>query len=112
MVDIKFFSNLDGKDWNDSAKYLANAGVGTKTVTYKVQPGEYGVFSDPYNTKKGIKNVESQNVPAELEITFPSVQPPVSYVMPTTKVADRMVPSEATTCRPIIEAAVTRGVKK
>ncbi len=111
LVDIKFFSNLDGRDWNDSAKYLANAGVGTKSVTYKVKPGKYGVFTDPYNTKKGITNAESQNVPAEVEITFPSVQPPVSYVMPTTKVAARMVPSEATTCRPVIEATQIKGKK-
>lgn len=108
LVDIKFFSNLDGKDWNDSAKYLANAGVGTKSVNYKVQPGKYGVFTDPYNTKNGKTNAESQNVPAELEITFPSVEPPVTYVIPTTKVAGRMVPSEATTCRPVIQASLMK----
>ena len=29
----------DGRDWNDGGKYLANAGVGTPTVTYTMQPG-------------------------------------------------------------------------
>lgn len=108
LVDIKFFSNLDGRDWNDPAKYLANAGVGTKSVTYKMQPGKYGTFTDPYNTKNGFKNTDSQDVPAELEITFPSVQPPVSYVIPATRVADRMIPSADTTCRPVIQASLMK----
>jgi hypothetical protein len=50
-------------------------------------------------------------VPAELEITFPSVEPTVTYVIPTTKVAGRMVPSEATTCRPVIQASLMKGMK-
>jgi hypothetical protein len=108
LVDIKFFSNLDGRDWNDPDKYLANAGVGTKSVTYKIQPGTYGTFTDPYNTKKGIKNSDSQEVPAELDITFPSVQPPVDYYIPASKVAGRMVPSAESTCRPVIQASLTK----
>jgi len=38
LVDIKFFANLDGKDWNDPNKYLANSGHGSKEVVYKVEP--------------------------------------------------------------------------
>lgn len=101
LVDIKFFSNLDGRDWNEADKYLANAGLGTKSVTYSIQPGKYGTFTDAYNTKKGVINSDSQEVPEKLEIIFPSVQPPVDYYIPESKVAGRMVPSEATTCRPI-----------
>jgi hypothetical protein len=108
LVDIKFFSNLDGKDWNDPGKYLANSGVGTQNVTYKMQPGHYGDFTDPYNTTNGNKNAESQDVPAELEIKFPSVEEPVSYVIPATKVADRIIPSMDTTCRPVIQASLMK----
>lgn len=113
LVDIKFFSNLDGRDWNDPSKYLANAGVDSKTVTYKMQPGKYGVFTDPYNTNRGVKNAESQEVPAELTVTYPSVNPPVSYVKPPKlELADRMVPSEATTCRPVHQASNEKGFVK
>lgn len=108
LVDIKFFSNLDGRDWNDPNKYLANAGMGTQSVTYKIQPGKYGIFTDPYNTKNGYLNSDSQDVPAELDITFPSVQPPVDYYIPTSKVAGRMVPSAETTCRPVIQASLMK----
>jgi hypothetical protein len=92
---------LDGRDWNEADKYLANAGLGTKSVTYSIQPGKYGTFTDAYNTKKGVINSDSQEVPEKLEIIFPSVQPPVDYYIPESIVAGRMVPSEATTCRPI-----------
>jgi hypothetical protein len=106
LVDIKFFANLDGKSWNDPNKYLANAGTGTRTVKYKVQPGNYGVFSDPYNTKRSVKNAESQNVPSQIDITFPSVTPPVTYVKPPKlHLTDRMVPSEETTCRAVMHAS-------
>lgn len=104
LVDIKFYSNLDGRDWNDSTKYLANAGVGTKTVTYKVQPGEYGVFTDPYNTKRGVKNPESKSVPSQVTLTYPTVAPAVSYVpAPKLDMGSGMVPTKSTTCRPIQE---------
>lgn len=106
LVDIKFFANLDGKSWNSPDKYLANAGVGAKSVKYKVQPGNYGVFTDEYNTKKATKNAEAQAVPSELEITFPSVTPPVTYTKPPKiNIANTMVPSEETTCRAIVQAS-------
>jgi hypothetical protein len=104
LVDIKFYSNLDGRDWNDSNKYLANAGVGTKTVTYKLQPGEYGVFTDSYNIKRGVKNSESKNVPSQVTLTYPSVAPVVSYVPPPkVDLGSGMVPTKGTTCRPVQE---------
>lgn len=113
LVDIKFFANLDGRDWNDPNKYLGNAGFGTRTVTYKMQPGEYGVFTDPYNTQRGVKNAESQAVPAELTLTYPGVSPVVSYVKPPKlQFSDRMVPSEATTCRPVHHAAIEKELVK
>ena len=104
LVDIKFYSNLDGRDWNDPSKYLANAGVGQDTVTYRMQSGEYGVFTDPYNVKHGHKNAESRQVPQQLTLTYPGTAPVVSYV-PVEGIAsaDHMVPSKSTSCRPIPE---------
>jgi len=102
LVDIKFYSNLDGRDWNNANKYMANAGVGKDTVTYKMQPGEYGVFDDTYNTKRGVKNVEAQNVPNVVTLTYPAVEPTVTYVdPPKLDLANRMVPTKGTTCRPV-----------
>ena len=102
LIDIKFFSNLDGRDWNDPDKNLANAGLGTKQVTYTMQPGEYGTFTDPYNTKSGNKNAESQNLPEQVTLVYPSISPTAAYNQ--TKRADlagRMVPTKASTCRPV-----------
>jgi len=102
LVDIKFYSNLDGRDWNDSSKYLANAGVGKKEVTYKMQPGEYGIFTDSYNVDHGYKNSESREVPDQVTLTYPSVAPSVSYVpVENSQAPDHMVPSKSTSCRPI-----------
>ncbi|MEO8417506.1 MAG: hypothetical protein ABI475_02135 [Methylophilaceae bacterium] len=80
LVDIKFTANLDGKKWNDPGKYLANAARGSTTVTYHMQPGLYGVFIDPYNVNRGVTNSESMNIPAALDLHFPSVRPAVTYV--------------------------------
>jgi len=113
LVDIKFFSNLDGRDWNDPTKYLANAGVGTKEVTYKIQPGTYGEFTDPYNTDRGVKNEQSQYVPNEVTLSFPTVSEPVSYeTTPAVDLAGMMIPSESTSCRPIVEASLNDGFRK
>lgn len=102
LVDIKFYSNLDGHDWSDPNKYLANAGVGTKTVTYKVEPGEYGVFTDPYNVSRGATNPDSMQVPPELELTYPAVQPAVTYARPPLgEKHTMMTPAPSTSCRPI-----------
>jgi hypothetical protein len=113
LVDIKFFTNLDGRSWNDPNKYLANAGVGTKEVTYKMQPGHYGVFSDEYNTSRGITNDDSQEVPAELTLTFPEVSPVVEYnEPPALDMALGMVPTESTMCRPVMQASLDKVLTK
>ncbi len=113
LVDIKFTSNLDGRDWNDPDKFLANAGVGTKEVTYIIQPGTYGEFTDPYNTDHGVKNEQSQYVPDELTITFPTVSEPVTYeTPPNLDLAGMMIPSESTSCRPIVEASLNVEFRK
>lgn len=114
LVDIKFYSNLDGRDWNDANKYLANAGVGTKTVTYKMQPGHYGLFSDPYNTSRNHTNPESQDLPSTVTVTFPSAEPPVGFIeAQSLDVVKGMVPSEYSTCRPVIQASlVEKGNNK
>lgn len=104
LVDIKFYSNLDGRDWNNPNKYLANAGIGKKTESYKIQPGEYGVFSDPYLKQNGIENAEAQHVPEQLTLTYPAVEPPVTFIEPSEIQRDsRMVPAKGTSCRPIQE---------
>lgn len=80
LVDIKFFANLDGKDWNDPNKYLANAGHGEEEVIYKVEPGEYGVFTDPYNVGRGAKNPDAENLTGEVKLKYPTVETPVTPV--------------------------------
>lgn len=104
LVDIKFYANLDGRDWNDTTKYLGNAGVGSKQVEYKMQGGEYGVFTDPYNVDRHVKNAESQVVPDRLTLTYPSVAPTVAYT-PVERIpmGPGMVPTKGSTCRPVPE---------
>ena len=101
LVDIKFYTNLDGKNWNDEGKYLANAGVGEKEMQYTMEPGDYGKFTDPYNTEKKLKNPDQQNIPEHLTVTYPSVSPPVSYVKAPSVDTSRMAPGKETTCRPV-----------
>ena len=102
LLDIKFYSNLDGRDWNNPNKYLANAGVGKKSIQYTMQPGEYGVFEDPYNTSRGVKNKEAQHIPSELSLVFPAIEPPVSYLAITQSDNEhQMVPAKGTSCRPV-----------
>ncbi len=72
MVDIKAFINLDGADWNDTGKYLANATVdgqqnvgdhdsdgNPQTRGYVDVPGQYGAYTDPYLLNKGTRNPEA-----------------------------------------------------
>lgn len=41
-------------------------------------------------------------MPSELTLTYPAVEPVVSYVEPPTlDLANRMVPAKGTTCRPV-----------
>lgn len=104
LVDIKFYSNLDGRDWNDPDKYLGNAGFGTQAMTYRMQPGEYGTFTDPYNVERGAKNAESREVPDQVTLTYPSVAPTAAYVpVEGVPAVQRMVPSKSTSCRPMPE---------
>jgi hypothetical protein len=78
LVDIKFYANLDGADWNDERKYLANAGVGKKDVTYTVQPGRYGKFTDPYHTSRNVENPHVADIGPKEVLRYRTVQPPVS----------------------------------
>jgi len=112
LIDIKLFTNLDGRSWNDPHKYLANAGVATQEVTYKMQAGEYGVFTDPYNTQRGVINKDSQQVPSELTLTYPAVEPVVGYIEPPVvapALATGMVPSIVSTCRPVVVQAALQA---
>ena len=79
LIDIKFFANLDGETWNNPRKYLANAGAGTRKVTYHVKPGLYGVFVDPYHTSRGVTNPEAAQIGPNEVLRYRSVQPPVGY---------------------------------
>lgn len=112
LVDIKFYTNLDGRDWNDPAKYLANAGTGSKTVNYKMKAGKYGEFTDPYNKKRGAINADSMDVPSALTLTFPTIEKPVGYTKPPQlHSVTGPIPTEASTCRPVIShASVDKGV--
>ncbi|HLU02516.1 MAG TPA: hypothetical protein VKZ94_07120 [Advenella sp.] len=101
LVDIKFYTNLDGKRWDDENKYLANAGTGTKEMRYTMEPGEYGKFTDPYNTNRQVKNPDQQAIPEHLTVTYPSVSPPVSYVKAPAIDTSAMAPGKETTCRPV-----------
>jgi len=79
LIDAKFFANLDGRDWDDENKYLANAGVGTRQTTYTMRPGRYGEFTDPYNVQRGAKNPDARDIPKKITVTFPTVEAPVRY---------------------------------
>ena len=76
------WTDWEGWAWHDETKNLANAGVGTKKVTYNVKPGFYGRFVDPYNTSRGIENAEATNIGPKVVLKFPSVRPPVGYRNP------------------------------
>ena len=80
LVDIKFYANLDGQDWDHPTKYLANAGHGQQEVTYTLEPGEYGVYSDPYLTEKGETNPHAMDLDGELTLKYPAVEKPVTPV--------------------------------
>ena len=80
LVDIKFFANLDGEGWDNPHKYLANAGLGNEEVTYSLQPGKYGEFTDPYNKKKGVENPQAEDLSGELILKYPTVRQPVTPV--------------------------------
>lgn len=102
LIDVKLYANLDGRDWNNPNKNLANAGVGTKTVTYKIEPGQYGVFTDPYLVENGKENPDAADLPADITLTFPAIEPPVSYNEPLTSGTETgMVPTEDNACRPL-----------
>lgn len=101
LVDIKFYSNLDGRDWSDPLKYLANAGTGSKSVTYKMQPGTYGVFTDPYNVARGV-NPEQKTLPETVTLNFAASEQPVSYNR--LQIAERArpeLPTASTSCRQV-----------
>lgn len=80
LVDIKFFANLDGQSWDNPNKYLANAGLGEKEVTYTLQPGEYGTYTDPYHTNKGETNPHAKELGNAVKLNYPSLQKPVTPV--------------------------------
>lgn len=102
LVDIKFFTNLDGQTWNDPDKYLANAGFGTREHTYKVRPGDYGEFTDPYLVERGIENPERRVIPEELTLIYPTAQDPVDYVATEdVRTPDGEMHPIGTSCRPV-----------
>lgn len=103
LIDLKFYANLDGRDWNDPTKYLANAGVGTREVQYTVQPGTYGTFTDPYNVAQGVTNPQAMDVPENITITYPAVDKPVAYAQVPAPAGQYRVatPAPSTSCRPI-----------
>lgn len=103
LVDIKFYANLDSRDWNDPAKYLANAGTGSRQRTYTVMPGNYGEFQDPYNVAQGQANPDAMAVPAEVTLTYTTAEPAVTFDDPARQqpATAHMEPTPSTSCRPI-----------
>jgi hypothetical protein len=77
LLDIKFFANLDAATWNDESKYLANAGTGKRRVTYNVQEGVYGRFTDPYLTEQGVENPHATHIGPKVVLKYRSVRKPV-----------------------------------
>lgn len=113
LIDIKLWTNLDNRTWNDPYKNLANAGVGTEEVTYKIEPGHYGKFTDPYNVKNNPKNPDEQDLPNEIKLTFPAVEPPVSYNPPIAEsnaAALQMIPQASNACRPLFKDAMANSL--
>lgn len=79
LVDIKFYANLDGATWDDESKYLPSNPQGSKRITYKVKPGVYGNFTDPYFTDRGIKNPGRAWIPARFTLTYRTSHHPVNW---------------------------------
>ncbi|CAA2143845.1 hypothetical protein HYPP_04443 [Hyphomicrobium sp. ghe19] len=99
LLDVKFYSNLDGRDWSEPTKYLANAGAGSKSVVYKVTPGEYGVFSDPYNVAHQHVNQDATKIPSEITLVYPVSEKPVGYTPVPPLLHKPSGPVESTSCR-------------
>jgi len=91
MTDIKFYANLDGQDWDQKGKYLANATVGGSQNTGDLDadanaltrghtdvPGVYGAFADPYLTDNGITNPEQFTATGTQSKTYKTSQEAVS----------------------------------
>lgn len=80
LIDIKLTTNLDGTTWNSATKYLGNAGHGSLTVNYKINPeGYYGEFIDLFNLKKGINNTEATYIGPIETLNYKTVRKPVTY---------------------------------
>jgi hypothetical protein len=62
------------------SKYLANAGHGVEEVVYQAEPGEYGVFTEPYNVGRGVKNPDAENLTREVKLKYPTIEAPVTPV--------------------------------
>lgn len=82
LIDIKFYANLDGADWNDKDKYLANAGTDSLTKDYIDVPGVYGAYVDPYLTDRGLTNPEQFTATGTQTKTYQTVRPAVSHNPP------------------------------
>jgi hypothetical protein len=77
LVDIKFYANLDGTRWDGESAYLANAGAGKQRVTYTVEEGFYGRFTDPYLTERGMKNPHARSIGPKEVLRYRTVRKPV-----------------------------------
>ena len=91
MVDIKFYANLDGEDWDQKGKYLANATINGAqnsgdqdgdgdplTRGYTDVPGTYGAFTDTYLTDRNIPNPEQYDATGTANKVYESAQDAVS----------------------------------
>ena len=74
LVDIKFYANLDGKDWSDPDKYLANAGTGIGDRDLQGRARPHGAFTDPYIVRMAPPTLRAARS-RRITLMFPAVQP-------------------------------------
>jgi hypothetical protein len=72
MIDLRLWADL-GKPWNSPTLGMGNSGIpykGQTRVTYTVHANLYGVFSDPWNVKRGIKNPDEVDFTKDHKIVY------------------------------------------
>lgn len=94
VIDIKLYANLDGADWNNESKNLAN-NTGSRgldpfdplfknytnfTSAPAANPGTYGVFQDPYLINNGITNPDQFDATGTDLLKYPSANDQVEVV--------------------------------
>jgi hypothetical protein len=56
LIDLFLYANLGGYQWNEDRYMTANAPLGTRSMQYTVEMGNYGVFTDPFLVDGDVTN--------------------------------------------------------